>query len=480
MPSSPTHQVTQPSVPQPSAPVEFAASARSIPPNVFAVTDRKVEASIAAGNDVIDLAKGNPDAYPEEFIRDAARQAIDDPANARYTPFDGKPAYLRAAADWYRRMHGVTLDWHTQLFAVEGAVDALAGLYSIILDPGDAAAFADPYYPSYHCMARMRRAEEILLPATRDHGFLPDLDAVGGEVWDRVKMLVLNYPNNPTGAQAPLEFLARSVELARRHRFVIVQDYAYCGLGVGTAGAGTAGVGKVGVGKVGVGTVGVGMAGAGTAGGGDDGGHGAVVGRAGQQHSILEVPGACDVAVEVCSLSKMYAMAGWRAGFVAGNASVVDHLKRYHYQMGSMITGNVQDAGVVALQSDQSCVARLAQRYAERRRIVAQGLRSAGLDVFDSAGGIYVWALVPQAWRGDDGSGTTGGERFADVMLDRARVAMLPGSCFGSVGGDYVRLSLLKPRNMLEEAVRRICAAVAQADDVGCAVRDLPCADAVR
>ncbi|KAB5606895.1 aminotransferase class I/II-fold pyridoxal phosphate-dependent enzyme [Bifidobacterium jacchi] len=459
MPSSPTHQVPQPSAPQPSAPqpsapVEFAGAARSIPPNVFAVTDRKVEESIAAGNDVIDLAKGNPDAYPEEFIRDAARQAIDDPANARYTPFDGKPAYLRAAADWYRRMHGVTLDWHTQLFAVEGAVDALAGLYSIILDPGDAVAFADPYYPSYHCMARMRRAEEILLPATRDHGFLPDLDAVGGEVWDRVKMLVLNYPNNPTGAQAPLEFLARSVELARRHRFVIVHDYAYCGLGVGTAGAGMAGV--------------------------VDDGHGAAVGRAGQQHSILEVPGACDVAVEVCSLSKMYAMAGWRAGFVAGNAPVVDHLKRYHYQMGSMITGNVQDAGVVALQSDQSCVARLAQRYAERRRIVAQGLRSAGLDVFDSAGGIYVWALVPQAWRGDDGSGTTGGERFADVMLDRARVAMLPGSCFGSVGGDYVRLSLLKPRNMLEEAVRRICAAVAQTDDVGCAVRDLPCADAVR
>ncbi|NEG96479.1 aminotransferase class I/II-fold pyridoxal phosphate-dependent enzyme [Bifidobacterium sp. SMB2] len=388
-----------------SCPVPFAPIAESIPPNVFAVTDRKVAKAVASGADVIDLAKGNPDAYPAEFIRAVAKKAVDDPANARYTPFDGKPAFLEAAAEWYRNVHGVELDWPTQLFAVEGAVDGLAGLYAILIDRGDAVAFVDPYYPSYHCMAVMHGAEEILLPALADHGFLPDLDAVTADTWDRVKMLVLNYPNNPTGAQASLEFLRRAVELAREHRFVIVHDYAYTGLGVGGPDA--------------------------------------------QQHSILEIPGAFDVAVEVCSLSKMYAMAGWRAGFVAGNEAVVSRLKLYHYQMGSMITGSIQDAGIAALLSDQSCVAELAERYAARRRIVAEGLREAGLDVFDSAGGIYVWAHVPR-------DGGWNGERLADHLLDHAAVAVLPGTCFGHVGADYIRLSLLKSEPELAEAVRRI------------------------
>ncbi|MCI1219078.1 MAG: aminotransferase class I/II-fold pyridoxal phosphate-dependent enzyme [Bifidobacterium sp.] len=395
-----------------TCPTPFASIAESMPPNVFAVMDDKIARVVAQGEDVIDLAKGNPDAYPAQFIRDVAKRAVDDPLNARYTAFDGKPTYLQAAAGWYEREHGVTLDWPTQVFAVVGAVDALAGLYAILIDPGDAVAFADPYYPSYHCMARMCRAEEVLLPALADRGFLPDLDAVPARTWDHVKMLVLNYPNNPTGAQAPLGFLQHAVELARRHRFVIVHDYAYCGLGVGGLGVAASDV---------------------------------------QQHSLLEIPGALDVSVEVCSLSKMYAMAGWRAGFVAGNAAIIDCLKHYHYQMCSMITGNVQDAGAVALNSDQSCVAELADLYARRRRIVAEGLEYAGLDVFNSPGGIYVWAKVPDGWDGN---------RMADCLLDKARVAVLPGSCFGAVGRDYIRLSLLKPQEQLQQAVGRISAAL--------------------
>ena len=142
-------------------------------------------------------------------------------------------------------------------------------------------------------------------------------------------------------------------------------------------------------------------------------------------------------------------MAGWRAGFIAGNDDIVSHVKQYHYQMGSMITGNVQDAGATALESDQSCVRELAERYAKRREIVAGGLRAAGLDVFDSDGGIYAWVHAPE--------GLTG-EQFADLLLERAAVAVLPGTCFGKVGIDYVRFSLLKPEELLREAVRRVAA----------------------
>ena len=134
----------------------FAPVAQIIPPNVFADMDVKVAAAVASGADVIDLAKGNPDAYPAEFIRDVAKSSVDDPLNARYTPFDGKPAFLQAAANWYGNVHGVELDWRSQLFAVEGAVDGLAGLFAILIDRGDAVAFADPYYPSYHCTGRRR------------------------------------------------------------------------------------------------------------------------------------------------------------------------------------------------------------------------------------------------------------------------------------------------------------------------------------
>lgn len=382
------------------SPVPFITVAQSIPPNVFADMDRKVAAAVAGGADVIDLAKGNPDAFPAEFIRDAAKAAVDDPANARYSPFDGKPSFLKAAQDWYRNTYDVNLDWKTQLFAVEGAVDGLAVLFAVLVSPGDAVAYADPYYPSYHCMTVMSRAEEVLLPSLPERGFLPDLDAVPDETWDRVKVLILNYPNNPTGAQAPREFLQHAVDLAHEHRFAIVQDFAYAGLGVKD-----------------------------------------------QQISILSLPGAFDVAVEVCSLSKMYAMAGWRAGFVAGNSDIVSHVKQYHYQMGSMITGNVQDAGAAALESDQSCVRELASRYARRRQIVAGGLRELGLDVFDSDGGIYAWVHAPE--------GLTG-EQFADLLLERAAVAALPGTCFGKVGVDYVRFSLLKSEDLLREAVRRV------------------------
>lgn len=381
----------------------FAPVAQIIPPNVFADMDVKVAAAVASGADVIDLAKGNPDAYPAEFIRDVAKSSVDDPLNARYTPFDGKPAFLQAAANWYGNVHGVELDWRSQLFAVEGAVDGLAGLFAILIDRGDAVAFVDPYYPSYHCMSVMHGAEEILLPARAELGWLPDLDAVDESVWRRLRMLILNYPNNPTGAQAPASFFEHAVELAKRYGFLIVHDFAYTGLGVSD-----------------------------------------------QQVSLLTVPGASDVSVEVDSLSKMYAMAGWRAGFVAGNRDVVARLKQYHYQMGSMVAGMIQDAGAVALNSDQSCVDELARRYAGRREIVAGGLRSLGFDVFDSAGGIYVWFKAPERWSG---------QRFADALLDVAQVAGLPGTCFGRVGKDWVRLSLLKDESLLREAVRRIGAA---------------------
>lgn len=376
--------------------------AASLPGNPFAEADARAAAAVAAGKDIIDLSKGNPDGWPPSFVQDALSHASHNPSLFRYPPFDGLPEYLNAIAGWYSRQHNVTVDPATQLLATSGSSVGITTVIQALVDPGDTVVAVDPYYPQYEGSTVVAGGQFETIPADPSRGFLPDLDAVDPALWTRAKLLILNYPNNPTGAQAPREFLERAIELAHEHRFVIVQDFAYAGLGVRN-----------------------------------------------QQISILSLPDAFDVTVEVCSLSKMYAMAGWRAGFIAGNDDIVSHVKQYHYQMGSMVTGNVQDAGTVALQSDQECVAELASRYALRRQIVADGLRDAGLDVFDSDGGIYAWVHAPE--------GLTG-ERFADLLLERAAVAALPGTCFGKVGVDHVRFSLLKSEDQLREAVRRIAA----------------------
>ncbi len=376
--------------------------------------DRTVAQARARGVDVIDLSKGNPDGFPEARIRAESKAAVDRPENARYTPFDGKPLFLQAADAWYAHEHSVALDPGTQLFAVEGAVDGLGAAFAVLLDPGtqlfavegavdglgaafavlldpgDVVAFVDPYYPSYHCMARMLGAEELPLHARAELGWLPDLDAVPGETWDRVKLLVLNYPNNPTGAQAPPRFFARAVELAARHGFAIVHDFAYAGLGVHENQKSLLAV--PGARDVGLEIEELPLHARAELGWLPDldavpgetwdrvkllvlnypnnptgaqapprffaravelaARHGfaivhdfayAGLGVHENQKSLLAVPGARDVGLEIVSLSKMYAMAGWRAGFVAGNEQLVAAVKQYHYQMG--LHGHVVRAG---------------------------------------------------------------------------------------------------------------------------------------
>lgn len=407
----------------------FAAAAGRIVDNPFAAMDERIAAARAAGRDVADLTKGNPDLAPPAALRQRAADAALDPANGGYPPFDGKPAMLEAAAGWYGREQGVALDPATEIFSVEGAVDGLATLFSVLAGPGDTVAFADPYYPSYHSMAALAGAEERRLPARAELGFLPDLAAVPPAQWERTAMLVLNYPNNPTGAQAPASFFEEAVGLARRHGFAIVHDFAYAGF--------------------------------------------AAEGFR-EQASFLSVPGAKDVGVEILSMSKMFSVAGWRAGFVAGNAGIVSVVKRHHYQMGSMVASPVQDAVTAALDGAAADdVSRFAETYRARRRRVAGMLSFAGLDVFDSPGGVYVWARVPERFGGSAACGATGfagsagktggvgdADAFAAWLLDAADVAVLPGSCFGDTARDCVRISLLAPDATIDEGARRIVSAL--------------------
>lgn len=401
----------------------FADRALAVPPNVFAAMDETVaheKARRAAQGlpDVIDLSKANPDLAAPRYIIEAGQKATDVLANHRYTPFDGKTGFLEAAEAWYRREQGVETNWKTQIIATVGAIDGLSTLTQVLLNPGDVIAVPDPYYPPYEALAKVAGAKLVPLPAPRETGFLPDLDAISDDVWRSTRVLLLNYPNNPTGALATRDFYERIVELAHRFGFLIVNDFAYAGLDNGLDEADS---------------------------GNDDDNDGGSSPTS-RPLSLLSVAGSEDVAIEVVSLSKMYAMAGWRLGFVVTPAAVMARVRDYHHQMRSFPTGSVQDAGQVALESDQSSVREISRTYQRRRAILNEGLSNAGFDVFDTTGALFVWAGIPSGWDTDD---------FARTLLEHTGVAVMPGTCFGEGGRGYVRLSLLESEENLRAAAQR-------------------------
>lgn len=376
----------------------------AIPANPFAKADARVAAAVANGKPVINLAKGNPDGEPPQFMQDAVAKAARESINFKYSPFDGKPEYLAAISSWYHSQHGVHIDPKTQLLAVAGASVGISVAIQALINKDDLVVLVGPYYPQYEGSTAVVQGRVHVVPTDEKHGFLPDLDAVPGAVWDEAKLLILNYPNNPTGAVATPEFFANAVRLAHEHHFVILSDFAYAGIGFDEQ----------------------------------------------PPISLLETPGAVDVSIELGSLSKMYMVAGWRGGFVAGNAQLLAAIKSVHQQTSILMSSIVQVAGAAGLNSDQSTVRALAVRYRDRYHALRDGLAQAGLRLATAHGGLFAWLAVPHGWNDED---------FAVWLLDKANVAVIPGSDFGPTGAGFVRLSLLEPATTLAEAARRIAVA---------------------
>ena len=376
--------------------------AASLPGNPFAEADARAAAAVAAGKDIIDLSKGNPDGWPPSFVQDALSHASHNPSLFRYPPFDGRPEYLNAIAGWYSRQHKVTVDPATQLLATSGSSVGITTVIQALVDPGDTVVAVDPYYPQYEGSTVVAGGQFETIPADPSRGFLPDLDAVDPALWTRAKLLILNYPNNPTGAAATPELYETAMRLAKQYGFIVLNDFAYAGLEFGDV----------------------------------------------RSLSLLETPGALDVALELGSLSKMYMVAGWRGGFVAGNAEVLSAVKAVHRQTAVLASSVIQQAGAVALEADQSTVKLLAVQYQHRFEVVRDGFTQAGLPVAEAQGGLFAWARVPVRWHGDSAA-------FVDWLLNTAGVALMPGVCFGQAGEGWVRISLLKHTAELFQAVAR-------------------------
>ncbi len=374
---------------------------QQFPPYVFAALGSRIRDLQAQGVDVIRLDIGSPDLPPPADIVDALAEAARRPDNHGYPSFTGTPALRRAIAGYYAQRFGVDLNPETEVLPLIGSKEGIAHLALAWLDANDVALVPDPGYPVYGMGALIAGAEPYAAPLLAENQYLPDLDAIPAAVVQRARLLWLNYPNNPTGATADLAFFERAVAFARRHDLLLCHDAPYCDVGF-------------------------------------DGY---------QAPSLLQVPGAREVAIEFNSLSKSHNMAGWRIGMAVGHAQVLAALLKVKSNIDTGIFQGVQAAAVAALTGDQAWLGERNAIYQARRDLVLEGLHQAGLSAATPRAGLYVWAAIP--------ANTTAGG-FAERLLVQTGVSVTPGSAFGAHGEGYIRISLGIDTDRLTSAMQRI------------------------
>ncbi len=381
--------------------MRIAKRIENLPPYVFATVEKRIAAERARGVDVISLGIGSPDLAPPREIVDAMYHSALRNDTHGYAGYYGTPALRQAAANYYGRRFGVELDPGSEILPLIGSKEGLANVALAFIDPGDVALATDPGYPTYRMGALLAGGASYPMPLHRENNWLPDLEAIPGDVLSRATIMWLNYPNNPTGVGAPLEFLSHAVDFAAEHDLLICYDNPYCD----------------------------------------------VTFDGYQAPSILQIPGAKDVAIEFNSHSKTYNMAGWRVGVAVGNEKAIEALATVKTNIDSGIFRPIQDAATVAYNGDQSWLQDRNAIYQRRRDIILNWLPNIGMSADKPVGGLYVWARVPEG---------TNCEAFALEMLEKAGVWMTPGTAFGQYGEGYMRLSICIPEERLIEAGERL------------------------
>jgi LL-diaminopimelate aminotransferase len=377
-----------------------------IPPYLFAQLERKIAEKKAQGIDVISLGIGDPDTPTPALVVDALRDAAGDPGTHQYPSNRGRDEFRTAVASFYERRFGVALDPATEIIPALGAKECIFNLNIAFLDPGDAALAADPGYPVYTGGPLLAGGEAVLMPLVPERGFAPDLQAISEEDRERVRLMFLNYPNNPTGAIVPDGLFEEAVAFGREHDILVVHDASYTE---------TTFDGYV-------------------------------------APSFLATPGAREVGVEVFSLSKGYNMTGWRTAAIVGNADAVEQYWRLKTNVDSGMFEAVQLAAAAALELGGPAAREMSAIYQRRRDLVCDALREIGVDVTPPKGTIYIWAPVPV--------GHTSAS-YCEMVLEESAVVVSPGGAYGPNGEGFFRISLTVPDERLAEAVERLRSSLA-------------------
>jgi LL-diaminopimelate aminotransferase len=372
-----------------------------LPPYLFAEIDRKIEEKKKAGIDVISLGIGDPVEPTPSHIIEKLFEAAKDPENHQYPSYYGLPEFREAIASWYEKRFGVKLDPDKEVLPLIGSKEGIAHISVALVDAGAYSLVPDPAYPVYGTGTILVDGTPYLMPLLRENDFLPELEKISGDIVRKAKILFMNYPNNPTGAIAPQDFLINTVEFAQKYDIAVCYDNPYS----------------------------------------------EIVFDGYVAPSFLEAPGAKEVGVEFHSLSKTYNMTGWRIGWVVGNSDIIDALGRVKTNVDSGIFNAIQYAGIAALTGSQDCVKEMCTIYQRRRDLVVAALSEIGIDVIKPKATIYVWAPVPNSYSSSE---------FATHILEKAGVVVSPGNAYGPSGEGYIRISLSVKDDRLKEALKRI------------------------
>ena len=375
-----------------------------LPPYVFNIVNELKAKARAAGEDIIDFGMGNPDQPTPQHIVDKLIEAVQRPDTHRYSVSKGIPRLRKAICDWYKTRYDVDLDPETEAIVTIGSKEGLAHLALATLGPGDVVLVPNPAYPIHPYGVVIAGADLRHVPMVPGGDFFEELQKAIVDSWPKPKMLILNFPGNPTTECVELDFFEKIIAVAKEHNIWVVQDIAYAD----------------------------------------------IVFDGYKAPSILQVEGAKDIAVEFFSMSKSYNMPGWRVGFMCGNKELVSALARIKSYLDYGTFAPIQIAAIAALEGPQECVTEIAEMYRKRRDVLCEGLNAAGWPVIKPKATMFVWAKIPEAYQ------AMGSLEFSKKLLLEAKVAVAPGVGFGQYGDDHVRFGLIENEHRTRQAVRGI------------------------
>ncbi|WP_297209735.1 MULTISPECIES: LL-diaminopimelate aminotransferase [Thermodesulfovibrio] len=380
--------------------IQYAERIRTLPPYLFAAIDQMKREALAKGADLIDLSIGDPDIPTPKHIVEAMKKAVENPEHHRYPSYEGMFSYRQAVSRWYKRRFNVELDPEKEVLSLIGSKEGIGHIPLAFIDPGDVVLVPSPGYPVYPVGTKFAGGIPYFMPLREENNFLPDLKAIPEDVCSRAKLMFINYPNNPTSAGATIDFYKEVIYFARKYNIIVCHDAAY-----------------------------------------------SEVYYEERPVSFLEIEGAKEVGIEFHSLSKTYNMTGWRIGYAVGNRDIIAGLGKVKTNLDSGVFQAIQEASIVALDTDDQILKEIRDIYKERRDILYEGLKSKGFDLRKPNATFYLWVKVPRG---------TNSIEFVGRLLKEAEVLCTPGVGFGEYGEGYIRFALTQPKERIREAVNRI------------------------
>jgi len=381
--------------------MRIAKRIENLSPYLFVGITKKIAEKKAKGEEVISFGIGDPDIPTPSHIIERLCQAAHDPANHRYPESDSLPQLRQAVAEWYERRFGISFSPDTEVLPLIGAKEGIAHAAFCFIDPGDIALVPDPGYPVYSVGTMLAGGEPYYMPLIKKNNFLPDLDSIPANILKKANLLWLNYPNNPTGAVADLDFFNKAVKFAQQNGLAICHDGPYTEVAY-------------------------------------DGY---------QPASFMQADGAKEIGIEFHSLSKSYNMTGWRIGMVVGNPIMIDALKTAKSNLDSGIPQAIQYAAIEALTGPQDCIQEHNITYQRRRDLIVNVLNNIGLEAELPKASLYIWARIPEGYTSAS---------FTNSLLEEVGVVVTPGVGYGKNGEGYVRLSLTIPDEELEKGLAKL------------------------